>query len=51
MQVSRRRCHSQWDSEEQLIRDVETINKNVQVLDEKGEDMCYRFDAQEHFKN
>lgn len=38
------------DSEEQLIRDVETINKNVQVLDEKGEDMCYRFDAQEHFK-
>ena len=39
------------DSEERLIRDVETINNRIQVLGEKGEDMCYRFEAREHFKN
>lgn len=39
------------DSKEHLIRDVEAINKSVQVLDKKGEDMCYRFDAREYFKN
>lgn len=39
------------DSEEQMIRDVETINKSIQVLDEKGEDMCCRFDARSYLDN
>ncbi len=39
------------DSDEQLIQDIETINNCIQVLDKKGEDMCYRFDAREYFKN
>lgn len=39
------------DSDEQLIQNIETINNCIQVLDKKGEDMCYRFDAREYFKN
>ena len=39
------------DSEEQLIQDVETINKSIQVLDEKGEDICYRFEARSYLDN
>lgn len=38
------------DSKEQLISDVETINKAVQVFDDKGGDMCYRFDVRNYFK-
>lgn len=30
---------------EQLIKDVEFINSTVKVIDEKGHDMCYTFDA------
>ena len=33
------------DSEELMVCDVETINNAIQVLDEKGEDMCYQFDV------
>ena len=33
------------DSCKQLVRDVESINKSVKVLDSKGNDMCYTFDA------
>ena len=33
------------ESKEQMVRDIEMINNSIQVLDDKGEDMCYRFDA------
>ena len=33
------------DTKEQLVRDVETINNSVQVLDDKGNELCYKFDA------
>lgn len=35
------------DTKEQMIRDVETINNSVQVFDDKGNDLCYKFDANE----
>ena len=38
------------DSVEQMVCDVETINKSITVLNDKGEDMCYRFNAREYFK-
>ena len=38
------------DSIEQLISDVEAINDVVKVMDDKGEDMCYRFNAREFFR-
>lgn len=37
------------ESKEQLIDDVETINKTVSVLDDKGEDMCLVFNARDYF--
>ena len=33
------------DNREQLIKDIETINNSIKVLDDKGMDMCYTFDA------
>lgn len=36
------------DTKEQMICDVETINNSVQVLDEKGNNLCYRFDARSY---
>ena len=39
------------DSEEQLIDDVEYINKSVKVLNVNGEDMCYKFDARSFFNH
>ena len=39
------------NSTEQLIRDIETINNTVQVLDDRGDDMCYRFNARDFFSN
>ena len=39
------------DSVEQMICDVETINSTVTVLDDKGKDMCYRFDVRNYLKN
>lgn len=38
------------DSEEQLVKDVETINNTVQVINDNGEDMCYRFNARDFFR-
>lgn len=38
------------NSAELLISDVETINNTVQVLDDKGDNMCYTFNAREFFK-
>ena len=37
------------NSVEQLISDVEFINRSVKVLDEKGNDMCLTFDARSFF--
>lgn len=33
------------DNREQLIKDIETINNSIKVLDDTGLDMCYTFDA------
>ena len=33
------------DTKEQMIRDVETINNSVQVLDDKGNELCSKCDA------
>lgn len=38
------------DNVEQMIGDIETINKSVKVLDKNGDDMCLRFDARNYFK-
>ena len=38
------------DSKEQMIHDVEKINQTVIVLNDKGEDMCLRFNAREYFE-
>lgn len=38
------------DNVEQIIGDIETINKSVKVLDKNGDDMCLRFDARNYFK-
>lgn len=38
------------DTKEQLIDDVETINNTVQVINDNGEDMCYRFNARDFFR-
>ena len=38
------------DTKEQLIDDVETINHVVTVLNDKGEDMCYRFNARDSYR-
>ena len=43
------RCVLVCDSKEQLIKDVETINKTVTVFNDKGEDMCLVFNAREFF--
>ena len=37
------------DNVEQLVKDVETINNSIIVLDDKGQDMCYRFDVRNYF--
>ena len=39
------------DNIEQMIRDVEIINNSVKVLDEKGDDLCYRFDVKTYMDN
>lgn len=36
------------DTQENLVRDIETINSSIKVLGENGEDICYRFDARTH---
>ena len=38
------------DTKEQMIRDVESINNSVQVLDDQGKDLCYRFDVKRFVK-
>ena len=38
------------DNVEQLVNDIETINNSISVLDDKGEDLCYRFDVRNYFK-
>lgn len=37
------------DTKEQLINDVETINQIVTVLNDKGEDMCLKFNAHNYY--
>lgn len=37
------------DSKEQLIYDIETINRTVIVLNDRGEDMCLRFNGRNYF--
>ena len=39
------------DNIEQMIRDVDIINNSVKVLDDKGEDLCYRFDIRTYMNN
>lgn len=36
------------NNREQLIKDVETINNSIEVLDDKGMAMCYTFDAKRY---
>ena len=38
------------DSKEQMIKDIECINKKVIVLNDKGEDMCLKFNARNYYK-
>ena len=38
------------DSKKQMINDIETINHTVTVLNDKGEDMCLKFNAREYFE-
>lgn len=37
------------DSKEQMIKDIECINKKVIVLNDKGEDMCLKFNARNYY--
>lgn len=39
------------DTKEQMIHDVEAINNSVQVLDDKGKELCYRFDARSYLNS
>ena len=36
------------DNREQLIKDIETINNSIEVLDDRGMAMCYTFDAKRY---
>lgn len=37
------------DSREQMVHDVDSINQKVTVLDDKGKDMCLKFNARKYF--
>ena len=37
------------DSKEQMINDIECINQKVAVLNDKGEDMCLKFNARNYY--
>ena len=37
------------DSKEQMINDIECINQKVTVLNDKGEDMCLKFNARNYY--
>ena len=39
------------NSDEQMIHDVEMINNGIQVLDDKGKDICCRFDVKTYMND